>query len=819
MEMTLLPNIIGGIVLAAVAAAAPAAAQKGQWQSPVLGKALPTELSVPPAEAPGASRHGRPCIIYLKNLSTPRVGRERDESILADFLKDGYVVLAIDYGRDGKAVAPHINHDLRIIRHQLKSSDGQRGLFAGQEVDQDHTYILPAGYRLARDILYYDEPRGLRFRLDIRYPSKAERPVPAVVQIPVENARRMDNKVIWLYNDLIAEGFLTRGYAAVQVDNPIRHYKGIDHMPEVAYKLKAAIRTVRAKAKQCNIDAEHIGVMGFSRASGQAGILAMSGGMEKLEKGPHLDYSSRVQAALLHAGRMDHLALLMDCPQVGRQYLDAWGDPEKNLEKWKAHSAISYVTRDDPPTFLSVGQNDWYRVKQIGLMGEALKAAGVEHKHVVTPGLGHEVTSNIKVLEEIYEFFDEHLRACETESGAEQKVMTSKPLERMKRFKMKQFLIGSWCFRNPYTEAYCRAYKSAGFNTMVDSPNALDSAARTGLNVIITTIVHPVCDEDGKEIPGRYKLGPYARLPELKWFQERFSRHPALVGYLLNDNCKLEDFTIECAKWLKDDAPQLFAYMSHNPDPAGQAKVVSVMPILSSQNYPFGYRNNWPEPKKRRAFCDRLEADRAHANENDMTPWPIFAVFGDPALGASQIRFQAFSSIAYGAQGIFYFAYSGHRPVWKKDGTVYLATKYCNDYIVPVVGPRVLGCRSVGVYHTPLEDDVPEGALAAGARKLIEEMDDGLLAGVLVAEEDFKAGRELPAYVMVVDKRTASDRDEEPQPRTVRVTFGRQVKTVQVLPREGEPAEPSEGRAVSLTLKAGEGMLLRIEPADAAGGR
>jgi len=404
-----------------------------------------------------------------------------------------------------------------------------------------------------------------------------------------------------------------------------------------------------------------------------------------------------------------------------------------------------------------------------------------------------------------------------SEAADKDTAMTSKPLERMNRFKMKEFLIGSWCFHGSYDEAYCRAYREAGFNTMVDAPTVLDDARKTGLKVIISTIVHPVFDKSGKIVPGKFTLGPYARLADLKWFQEEYGKHPALIGYLLNDNCQLHDYTIECAKWMAQNAPGLYPYMSHNPDPAGQAKVVEWMPILSSQNYPYGYHNEWPEAQKRREFCDRLEADRAHANENDMVLWPIFAALGKPNLGASQIRFQAFSSIGYGAQALFYFAYSSNRPVWKKTGTAFQATKYCNDYIARVVGPRVLGHRCIGVYHTPLDGDVPKGALTPGQGKLIEQMDDALLAGVLVRESEFKAKKQTPVYIVVVDKRTASEGEKDPEARAAHLTFGSSVRGVEILGAGEHRSGKVDGRAVSLNLKGGDGVLLKITPANPDG--
>lgn len=383
----------------------------------------------------------------------------------------------------------------------------------------------------------------------------------------------------------------------------------------------------------------------------------------------------------------------------------------------------------------------------------------------------------------------------------------SRPLQRMKRFRLKEFLIGSWCFHSAYGEAYCRAYKGAGFNTMVDAPSVLDDALKTGLNVIITTVVHPVFDENGVEVPGEFTLGPYARVPDLERLHERYGAYQALIAYLLNDNCLLHDYTVDCAEWMAKHAPRLIPYVSDNPEPRRQAK--TPLPVLSSQNYPFGYHNDWPEEAKRRDFCHCLEIDRAFANEHDMALWPIFAVFGQPDVGASQIRFQAYASVAYGAQGLFYFAYSDKRPAWKRSGIAYRTAKEINAYLTSVVGPRVLGHRSIGVFHSPYGPAAPWGALRWGPGRLIEKMDAGLLAGVLVAERNFKAGRAGPDYVILVDKRTANAGVRQPRARTARVTFGPAVKKVEVLggARQGSVS----GRTVSVKLRAGDGALLRID--------
>jgi len=386
-------------------AAVPEPARVGEWKVRALEKNVGTELFLPPADAPGAGEEGRPAVVYLKNLPTERIGRESDEAIIADFLAQGFVVLTVDLEKNPKAVAPTINFDIWLMRRLIER------LFVGQEIDQDHVYILPEGYRLARDIVFYTK-KNETFALDVMYPSRPSRPVPVLMHISIDNASRMSNATAhWTYHDMAAECALTRGYAVAEVDNPLKVFMLFDPMPETAYRLKAAVRTIRSKAPQLGFDGDRIGVMGFSRSSGEAGILAMTGGMKELEgDGPAKEFSSRVQCAVLHAGRMDHLALVAQGHKLAKAYTDIFGDPVKNRAAWEAHSAISYVTADDPPTFLCTGDDDDFRTEQMRLMAGALKKAGVEHKLVVIPKMRHWVVNDAKVLGEIYDFLDAHLK-------------------------------------------------------------------------------------------------------------------------------------------------------------------------------------------------------------------------------------------------------------------------------------------------------------------------------------------------------------------------------------------------------------------------
>ena len=96
---------------------------------------------------------------------------------------------------------------------------------------------------------------------------------------------------------------------------------------------------------------------------------------------------------------------------MAENYKKIWGPPELNRAAWAAHSTITYVSCDDPPTFLSCGDADEFRTEQMNLMAKALERAGVEHQLAVTPRMGHWVVVRKEVLGAIYDFFDKHLKA------------------------------------------------------------------------------------------------------------------------------------------------------------------------------------------------------------------------------------------------------------------------------------------------------------------------------------------------------------------------------------------------------------------------
>ena len=380
------------------------------------------------------------------------------------------------------------------------------------------------------------------------------------------------------------------------------------------------------------------------------------------------------------------------------------------------------------------------------------------------------------------------------------------PLDCMKRFKLKQYALVGFFYRHrgnrDYGEAFMTTARGAGFNVLMDGAVGLDAAEKTGMKLLVAAIWY---DRD-----------------KLQALGDKVFKHPACIGFNLWDNASgIPRQSLGCANWLKAEHPGLIAYIAENPNAGHQSR--TPMRVLSTQNYAFGYNNTGPDDMKRRNFCNSLEIDRKAANRLNMTFWPIFASLAQSTVGETEIRFQTYAPIAYGAQGAVSFAYSVTRPQWKvKAGQVYKWSAAAGKYVHEVVGRHVIGCRSVGVFHTPNYSDLPFGWQKPATGKLIEKMDPALLAGVLVVEdgfENFKAGRHKPAYVMVVDKRTVYASRKTPPDRTVHIEFGPGADVVEILePKTGTDADVKKLRhiepawIVPVRLEAGGGRLLRINP-------
>jgi len=420
----------------------------------------------------------------------------------------------------------------------------------------------------------------------------------------------------------------------------------------------------------------------------------------------------------------------------------------------------------------------------------------------------------------------------------------NQPLECMKQYKMKEFPVIAWCFHNyegtDYNDEYAQKVKAANFNVVVETGYMMDACRKAGLKVLYYSQTEDKLTE--RDVWGTKRTHPAQKdWATPAWLKENLAKYgdnPALVGYVIGSNYgrrSVPSGPVECAKWLRENKTGLFPWLAYCWDVEGQAK--AGLSILSIECYRrkthkgFGYDNKGWAHDKRNSYCGILEDGRVIANKFNLAFWPMFpAVTASKGQGEvvgsthgqSEIRFQVLSAIAYGAQGVVYFVYSTTREVWKPEGTTYKAAQDVNKLVTEVIGPRVLGHRSIGVYCSrpdapeKLRVKPPQGALAPGEGQLIEKMDGGVMAGVLVKEADFKSGANTPAYVMVIDARTAPlQYEKELKERTFKLTFGPQVKAVEILGAPGEPTKTA-AREISLTLRPGDGRLLKVTLAEGA---
>src|SRR5439155_25417886 len=130
-----------------------------------------------------------PLVVYPKNLSVPRLGQEGDETIISDLIKQGHLVLVLDYENDAKAVSPGLNADVLKLRRDIADAK-TKSLLTEYKIDVNHLFILMEGFRLKPDLEFARDGKRV-LGMDIIYPSKPTRPVPALMEITCDNKDRM----------------------------------------------------------------------------------------------------------------------------------------------------------------------------------------------------------------------------------------------------------------------------------------------------------------------------------------------------------------------------------------------------------------------------------------------------------------------------------------------------------------------------------------------------------------------------------------------------------------------------------------------------
>ncbi|MEX0330444.1 MAG: hypothetical protein AB3N64_03375 [Puniceicoccaceae bacterium] len=367
----------------------------GSWSSEATGTLIERTAILPEGADAGAVQE---TVIYLQNLSSPRVGTEPDVDIINSFLADGMLVITMDYGEHAQARVPFLNRDLFNIRDQILNdqTDGVATRFpVGYEMDAAHIFIVPGGCRLLRDLIYYDNS-GTLYGMDVIYPSNPVIPVGSLVQFSADNVNRMGNFSMAFTHDSILSGQASEGFAVAMADHPVQGgYSGIDPVPQSAWIVRAAVRAMRGQSASLGLNGR-VATMGFSRGSGVA-LMAVTTELvdewylylspttvipiaeASVNKGTYPSESASVQGAVIMSGRFTYIDLLEDDPNLGT-YTDAWGSIESNYDRWEYHGAIDFLTADPGyPLFLTINNDDKHAHHQMDVLKTRLDGFGAEY--------------------------------------------------------------------------------------------------------------------------------------------------------------------------------------------------------------------------------------------------------------------------------------------------------------------------------------------------------------------------------------------------------------------------------------------------------
>lgn len=280
---------------------------------------------------------------------------------------------------------------------------------------------LPSGVRMLSDIAYIPDGDSAQV-LDLYLPEKpSDRPLPLIVHIH-GGGWMGGSKFPCPFVPLVAKGYVV---ASVEY-----RFSQKAKFPAQIQDCQAAIRWLRANAKEHNIDPDHVGVVGGSAGGHLSALVGTAGGKQAFPPiGGNEEQSDRVQAVCNIFGPANFTTVMRqadDDKNVRNIFkFNTPGDPysqligvslEGNREKTDAVSPIHYVSKDNPPMLILHGTHDaLVPYAQSEELAAALKAHGVDVWLQTLPGSGHGGVAfgkpSIVVL--MANFFDKYLQGAD----------------------------------------------------------------------------------------------------------------------------------------------------------------------------------------------------------------------------------------------------------------------------------------------------------------------------------------------------------------------------------------------------------------------
>ncbi|MFT5522219.1 MAG: arylsulfatase A [Pirellulaceae bacterium] len=190
--------------------------------------------------------------------------------------------------------------------------------------------------------------------MDVYRPKDSWETLPAIVCIHGGGW----NKGRKIHFQNVAQALAAKGYVTASIDYLL---SGEAPFPVHVHDCKAAVRFLRANAKEYGIDPDKIGAIGSSAGGHLAALLATSAGVKELEgNGGNANASSGIQAAVPMCGQTDFLSQrnreISRDRDIWREYLG--GSQEEQPETYRLASPLVHVDKTDPPCWIITGQLD-----------------------------------------------------------------------------------------------------------------------------------------------------------------------------------------------------------------------------------------------------------------------------------------------------------------------------------------------------------------------------------------------------------------------------------------------------------------------------
>lgn len=252
--------------------------------------------------------------------------------------------------------------------------------------------------------------------LDIHLP-EMERPAYKAI-IVIYGSAWFGNNMKQFAFDAYGKQLLESGFAVIAIN----HRSSSDAAyPAQINDVKAAIRFVRANARQYHIDASFIGITGFSSGGHLASLAGATNGVKEQTLnnvtvdiegsiGNHTSFSSAVNAVVDWFGPID-MARMDDCkgPKEGNSPEAALirGNPADNLDLIALLNPITFLDEKDPKFLVIHGEADNVVPHcQSELFSKALKEKGLLGEFISIPGGEHgPVTFNEETFKKMTDFF------------------------------------------------------------------------------------------------------------------------------------------------------------------------------------------------------------------------------------------------------------------------------------------------------------------------------------------------------------------------------------------------------------------------------